>query len=123
SLIAHSGGTIGLVGGNVRVEQGAGTGIVSAPSGNVALVATAGAGDVLLGTQLQPVGFASLGRVEILNGTLVSVAEGSGSAGSGHVLIRGGEIVVDHAKIDATTRRGAGGSIDIIADGNLGLHA
>src|SRR5213075_2667114 len=76
-----------------------------------------------LGPQLVPTGFSSMGRVEILNGTQVSVAEpATASTGSGRVVIRGGEIVVDRGRIDATTRRGAGGSIEI-AGGNVTLHA
>lgn len=123
TLVARSGAQVGLVGGDVLLERGTGSGVLSAPAGTVALVATRGAGEVAIGREMTPSGFAGMGRVQVLNGTRVSVAEAANaSTGSGAIYIRGGEIVIDHARLDANTRRGAGGSIDVGATGTLVTH-
>ena len=117
TLATRPGTTLGLVGGGVLLERGAGSGLLSAPAGHVALVALGGAGTVTLDGSADG---AANGRIAILNGTRVSVAEAANaSTGSGRISIRGGDIVIDHARLDANTRRGAGGAIDIEASGTL----
>ncbi len=123
TLVARSGALIGLVGGDVLVERGTGSGVLSAPAGTVGLVATRGAGEVAIGRAMTPSGFGGMGRVQVLNGTRVSVAEAANaSTGSGSIYIRGGEIVLDHSRLDANTRRGGGGAIDVAATDTLVAH-
>ena len=53
ALAARAGNTIGLVGGDIRLERGSGSGSLGAPGGSIGLVATRGAGEVVIGAQLR----------------------------------------------------------------------
>ena len=107
SLSVAEGKAVSAVGGEVQIVGGA----LRAPSGRIQLASVASSGEVRfspleLAPDLQVDGFARLGRLELLQSTLVN-ASGAGTAGSGGpggtVLIRSGRMLVDRSSIRADT--------------------
>ena len=119
-LRVNEGNALGLYGGNLRMtNSGTRVSVVSAPSGAVALVA-AGAGEVGLDGRFTS--GAPVGRLELLGGTLVAVNEGVKNTGSGRLVIRGGDVFIDHSRVLSQTKNGNGGEIDIEASSLLWLN-
>lgn len=121
-LRVGEGRTLGLIGGNLGMtNQGTRVSLAFAPGGTVALGAAGGAGEV--GLDGKYLAGAPSGRLELLGGTLVSVSESTANRGSGRVVIRGGEVLIDHSRVLAQTRNGDGGEIDVQAASLLSMNA
>jgi filamentous hemagglutinin family protein len=117
-----AGGVFGFVGGEVEIRGGA----VSARAGDVALAAVRGDGSILLRDAARPEGVRRIefegvsegGPIRIHSGALVSSSGfepefGALDAGSGEVVIRGGELVIEDAEVLSHATGGvAGGDID-----------
>jgi len=112
-------GAIGLVGGAISLG-GNGSANLSAPSGRVALVGAASPGLVRLDVDAVTLsGFTDLADVSLGPGSRVDVAEVPGPVGGGSVLIRGRDVTLDTAIIDATSHSAAGRGIVVQADRDL----
>ena len=125
-LRVREGRAIGLVAGDVALDATASGRIASltAPSGSIGIVATRGAGSVAIdGAGLAPTGFAAMGDLAIRGGSAVLANEGAARAGGGSIVLRGGDVTLDHAAMEARTRFGAGRFIDIGATGRLAVDA
>ncbi|MCM2328970.1 MAG: filamentous hemagglutinin N-terminal domain-containing protein [Lysobacter sp.] len=117
---------IGLVAGDVTLGASASSRVSSlvAPSGAIGVVATRGAGSVAIeGDRLVPAGFTAMGDLAIRGNSSLLANEGPARRGGGTVVLRGGDVTLDHAQVEARTRFAAGRSIDIGATGQLDIEA
>ncbi len=118
--------SIGLVAGDVSLDASP-TGRAStltAPSGAIGIVATRGAGTVAIeNDRLTPSGFAAMGDLAIRGNSALFVNEGPARRGGGTVVLRGGDVTLDHAHVESRTRFAAGRPIDIGATGRLAIDA
>ena len=125
-LRVREGQRIGLVGGDVSIAaSGSGrASVLSSPSGSAGVIATRGAGIVAIeGDRLAPTGFAAMGDLAITGNSLVAANEGPARQGGGTVVLRGGNVTLEHANVEARTRFAAGRAIDIGATGQLSIGA
>ena len=121
-LAMQSGQGLHLIGGDITLDQGGpfeqGTNL-SAPSGNLTLFSAASAGEVPFSLTSAGTGFAnatntSFGNITMQNGSKAAI---DSSQGSGSIIIRGGQLVVDHSTISsANSSSNPGGSISVQAD-------
>jgi filamentous hemagglutinin family protein len=116
TLEVQAGNTISLVGGNLSVDgrnQGRGSATLSAPSGQINLVALDGQGDAGFGNN--DMGADARGDVTLANDALVDVS----GDGGGKILIRGGRVVIDNQSFVFADNSGATnsrGGINVVAD-------
>jgi filamentous hemagglutinin family protein len=114
-----SGKVLSLVGGDVRIDGGP-TGSIGAEDGVVQLVSAAGSGVVKIanGTDDGVRRGAIQVTQQVPEGKHVPVIDVSGSAGSGTIRIRGGQVNLDSAWISADNRGilASTGGIDVQAD-------
>ena len=125
-LRVREGQRVSLVGGDITLDASAAgrAAALIAPSGAINLVATRGAGAVAIeGDRLAPSGFAAMGDLAIRGGSAVLANEGPARRGGGTVVMRGGDVTLDHAAVEARTRFGNGRAIDIGATGRLAIDA
>ena len=121
--------TLSLIGGDAPFPGQSDRGLsvkgstLSAPGGQVQIVSAGAAGEVAVSPDLSvPTGM-RLGRLDI-SGTSTIDANGTGSVGSGTVLIRGGQVVLDSGTLrgplrilsNTTDVNGAALGIDLQAD-------
>ena len=129
-LSVADGTGISLVGGNITVQAGT----LTAPSGQINLVSVGKpsyhkvGGEVVVsgsgqGSGFLPTGFNSLGAINLAQGSTVDASAIAGSGRSaGHIVIRGGEFVMDNSSIKAaiplssTRGVGVGGTIEVTAE-------
>jgi filamentous hemagglutinin family protein len=124
TLGVRNGQSLSLVGGDVSLERGTGSGLLNAPAGTISVIATRGAGDVPLAGGMPVAGVAGMGRVTFGANSRVNVAEpANATTGSGRIFIRGGEVVLEGTRLDANTRNGNGGAIEVEARGTLAVRA
>src|SRR5690606_32808077 len=115
------GKALSVVGGDLRIEGG----ILRAPSGQIQLASVASPGEVVfysleLSPDLQVDSFMQLGRLELLQGTIL---DASGDGG-GTVLLRGGQLLVDQSsmRVDNTgSLDGSGLGLDLGITGDAVL--
>ena len=125
-----SGKTLGLIGGDVTVQDDNGSSgkafTLHAASGRID-IASVGAGEAVIGAQGFDISSAStLGTVTLrgnaaapaTNSTL-EVSEQIAGLGGGGISIRGGRIVLDGAKLRANTKQGNGRQIELSASGDV----
>jgi filamentous hemagglutinin family protein len=133
-LTVAEGTGISLVGGNITVQSGA---TLTAPNGTIALVSVGKpsnphvAGEVTIagsgqGTGFTPTNFKSLGTINLSQGSTIKASAIEGSVQSAPtVLIRGGQLVVGDASIQAVATSivgpppgvdSLGGIIDVTAE-------
>jgi len=119
ALRGANGSTLSLVGGDISVSGG----VVQAPAGRIDVVSVQSSGEVLVDPKSLTraefnAAFPQQGQINLQNGAL---ADASG-AGGGRIVIRGGRLTVDNAKIQAnTTGTTAGQGIDIAVANELDL--
>ncbi|MGH8535815.1 MAG: filamentous hemagglutinin N-terminal domain-containing protein [Gammaproteobacteria bacterium] len=107
------GKTLSVVGGDIAITEKS---LLQAPGGRVNVASVASAGEVTLGrAELGTGSFARLGKIDMMQGSIIDVSEAKGRAtGGGRVLIRGGRLVMEEkSKVSADTKNGAGKSIDV----------
>lgn len=125
-LRVREGQRLSLAGGDVTLDASAAgrAAALIAPSGAINLVATRGAGTVAIeGDRLAPSGFAVMGDLAVRGGSAILANEGPARRGGGTVVLRGGDVTLDHAAVEARTRFGDGRAIDIGATGRLAIDA
>jgi filamentous hemagglutinin family protein len=119
TLRGANGRTLSLVGGDISLSGGA----VSSPAGRLDVVSVQSAGEVPVDPKTMTksefrAAFPQQGQVILQNGAL---ADATGSGG-GRVVIRGGRLTADNARIQAnTTGTTAGQGIDIAVVHDLNL--
>ena len=124
TLSVRNGQSLSLVGGDVLLERGTGSGLLNAPAGTVSVIATRGAGDVPLAGGMPVSGVSGMGRITFTANSRVNVAEpANATTGSGRIFIRGGDVVLEGTRLDTNTRNGAGGAIELEARGTLAVRA
>ncbi len=112
--ITNAGG-INVIGGNLLLDQGA---KLLAAGGNLSLFSAASSGElpfssVAPGSGLARATTTSFGNITVQNGSTLAID----GAGGGNLVIRGGQIVVNHALISsANSGSSAGGTVAIQAD-------
>jgi filamentous hemagglutinin family protein len=123
SQITNAAG-IHVIGGDITLDQGVPTGgagqgtNLTAPSGNLTLFSAACAGEVPFSLSSPGTAFASatngsFGHITIQNQSGLDIS----GAGGGSVVIRGGQLTVDHSSVTSYNDGGvAGGNISIQAD-------
>ena len=123
-LTVAEGAALSLVGGNITVEGGR----LTAPSGNINLLslgklsrphATGEVGVVGSGQNagVTSTGFATSGSITISQGSTVSVSNlGANLNPPGKVLIRGGELVIDHSTVNAGAVDNHPGTVEVTAE-------
>jgi filamentous hemagglutinin family protein len=124
-LSVPEGQTMSFVGGNITIQAGTledsstQAATLSAPGGRINLASVASAGEVLypslqFGPNVNGDSFNALGSISLSQGATLDVS-GSGILGSGAVVIRGGQLMVDQSSILANTgdADGANPGIDI----------
>jgi filamentous hemagglutinin family protein len=120
SLIVPEDQTLSVVGGDIMVDSG----LLDAPSGQIHLVSVASPGDVVrhaADPTMAPdvTNVARLGKVTILtisDFARINVGDFFSGTGSGTVVIRGGRLAINNARISADTSRdqdGAKTGVDI----------
>jgi filamentous hemagglutinin family protein len=111
-LAVPEGETLSVIGGNIQILGNEVDGKeLSAPSGKINLASIASSGEVILNTpgesaSLNVDSFPQLGRIDITQKAFIA---SSGQAG-GSVVIRGGQLLVDHSDIGADTKGNVDGS-------------
>ena len=134
-----SGETLSIVGGDIKiVGRGEGSTFnrdneqigrpnLDAPSGRINLMSVASAGEVILHAPEQDLNvdsFEHLGEIHISEEALLSVSGDEGGDGSGTVVIRGGNLMLDDSTIMAETkgqRDGAETGIDVDVAGDVAI--
>ena len=124
ALSVPSGQSISLVGGNISIGADPSTGtpaVLSAPAGQINLASVATAGEVSA-ANFMPTSGMTMGNISLSQGTTLDVS-GSGNVGSGTVVIRGGQLMIDQSSIVANTVDGNGANpgIDIQVSQDLSL--
>lgn len=116
-LVASSGQTLGLIGGDMRFSRSVASALLDAKGGRILLAATRGIGEAAFGGNgtIDTSSFTRMGDLTMQDGTIVRVSEGTARTGSGTVYIRAGNFVLDHSSIDASTTFGNAGGIDLEA--------
>src|SRR5215472_11053978 len=114
-LTVTPGTGISLVGGNITVQNGTldnGTvqaAKLSAPGGQITVASLASAGELSIGVPpagpavvaQNPANVPSGGTIQLTSGALLQTSSSTGPAGS--ISIRGGQLVMEHATLDAST--------------------
>lgn len=119
-LVIREGFSLGLVANDLRLtNSGTRLSILSALGSTVALNATGGSADIALNGQT--IRGVSSGKTELISGTIVAVNEGAAADGSGRIVIRGGDVILERAQLLANSRTGNGRGIDIDAQGTLAM--
>jgi len=125
-LRAREGQRIGIIAGDVSLTATSSgrASALTAPSGTIGVVATRGAGTVAIDSdRLTPAGFAAMGDLAINGNSSLLANEGPARMGGGTVQLRGGNVTLNHANVEASTRFGAGQAIDIAAMDRLTVDA
>ncbi len=112
SFLDAEGKTLSVIGGDIDLTGGA---QLQAQGGRVNVASVASAGEVTLGSDtLGTDSFSRLGRIDLTQDSTIDVSEAEGRAtGGGRVLIRGGQLVMDHSQVLANTKNRGGKGIDI----------
>jgi filamentous hemagglutinin family protein len=124
ALSVPSGQSISLVGGNISIGADPSTGtpaVLSAPGGQINLASVASDGEVSA-ANFMPTSGMTMGNISLSQGTTLDVS-GSENVGSGVVVIRGGQLMIDQSSIIANTVDGNGSNpgIDIQVSQDLSL--
>jgi filamentous hemagglutinin family protein len=118
-LRAANSKTISLVGGDIAVSGGS----VQSPGGQINLVSVQSAGEVpvdpnTIGSAKFNAAFPQQGQINLHNGAQTDAS----GAGGGRIVIRGGRLTVENAKVQSnTTGTTAGQGIDIAVVNDLNL--
>jgi filamentous hemagglutinin family protein len=123
NLNVPEGQTLSVVGGDIQINSGA---LLKAAHGQINIASVASPGEVIpnLPAQLPALdvsSFTNLGKITESGSSNVTV---SSSAGAGTVLIRGGQLVMDNAYVNANTTGNLDGNalgIDVQLTGDLGM--
>ena len=123
-ITMQPGAGLDVVAGNITLDQGSADGVTEqgtklhAPSGSLTLFSAASAGEVPFslaspGSGYATAPFTAFGNITMQNNSAASI---SGSGG-GHMVIRGGKIVVDNSLLTSNNSGSvAGGDISVQAD-------
>ena len=123
-LRVREGQRISLAGGDVTLAaNGSRTAQLVATSGTIGIVAAQSAGEaVITDDGLRAEGFGAMGRASVSN-SVVSVIEGAARRGGGAISIAAGDVILDHATLNANTTFGNGRGIAISAANLLDIDA
>jgi filamentous hemagglutinin family protein len=119
-LVVPSGRTLGLIGGDLTLRNGA---FAFAPSGTAHLVSAGSAGEAAFtGHAFDVRSFGALGNISLSGGSIVDVSEPIGeTGGAGAIYLRGGRLVLDGGRLYAQTEIADGRVVDIAVSGDIRL--